>query len=212
MAREHTNEKKWAASRVGIRGLAVSRSWEPVVVALNFFETVGHVKDKNMIPRQQVTNVLVCLGAACFFAIGCGRKGPDVQFVTGVVTLDGAPLEGAMVAFSPRDGQGLGAVGTTQSDGRFTLNAAASRPGSGTTRGEYVVLIEKSEYAEYPDIPQDDPRYGTPEYERLIAIADATPPKFITPRRYADVETSPFTAVVESGTNEYVFDLISDEK
>lgn len=177
-----------------------------------FIENTGHVKGKNMVPRQQVTSVLVCFGVVCFFALGCGRKGPDVQFVTGVVTLDGAPLEGAMVAFSPRDGQGLGAVGATQSDGRFTLNAAASRPGSGTTRGAYVVLIEKSEYAEYPDIPQDDPRYGTPEYERLIRIADATPPTFITPRRYAAVETSPLTAVVESGTNEFVFELSSDEK
>lgn len=177
-----------------------------------FIENTGHVKGKNMFPRKQVLSILFCFGVACFSALGCGRKGPDVQFVTGVITLDGAPLEGAMVAFSPRDGHGLGAVGTTQSDGRFTLNAAASRPGSGTTRGEYAVTIEKSEYAEYPDIPQDDPRYGTPEHERLISIADATPPTFITPRRYADVGTSPLTAVVESGTNEFVFELSSDEK
>ncbi len=32
---------------------------------------------------------------------GCGQKGPKVQYVEGVVTLDGNPVEGATVGFSP---------------------------------------------------------------------------------------------------------------
>ena len=160
----------------------------------------------------QAVRSLVVVATCCLAigAVGCGRKGPDVQFVTGVVRLDGEPLEGAIVSFSPREGEGLAAVGTTQGDGRFTLNAAASRPGSGTTTGEYVVLVDKTEYAEFPDIAPDDPLYGTREHDRLIYEAQATPPKWITPRLYAEVDSSPLTAVVERGHNEFVFELVSD--
>ena len=42
-----------------------------------------------------------------------------------VITLDGAPIEGATVSFSPEDSSGIGASGMTQSDGSFTLNAQA---------------------------------------------------------------------------------------
>ena len=56
------------------------------------------------------------------------ESGPAVEYVQGVVTLDGAPLEGATVFFSPKGSAGKGAAGKTQSDGSFTLNTQGAKP------------------------------------------------------------------------------------
>jgi len=171
------------------------------------------MKDTYMFNFHQLTTRFFYIALLIFLVLqaGCGRGGPDVQFVTGVVTLDGKPLEGAIVSFSPQDNEGLPAVGTTQTDGRFHLNAPASLPGSGTTQGEYKVLIEKTEYVEFPEIPDDDPRYGTPEHDRLIQLAEETPPVFKTPKFYADADLTPFSVEVKRGQNNFTFELHSGD-
>ena len=87
----------------------------------------------------------LCLIAAALVVAGCGPKGPDVQFVEGVVTLDGKPLDGAAVAFVPVDKAGISAAGKTDADGRFRLNATQGKKyGKGTVVGEYVVTVTKT--------------------------------------------------------------------
>ena len=151
--------------------------------------------------------ILGCLVVSFF---GCGQSsGPNVQYVHGVITLDGAPIEGAAVFFSPEDSSGIGASGMTQSDGSFTLNAQAAKPGAGTVVGEYAVTVSKVETPEFPDIDTDDPRYGTAEQERLEQEANRAKPKVIVPEKYNTPESSPLHAEVVSGTNEFKFDLVS---
>ena len=147
--------------------------------------------------------------ALCSF--GCGQSGPSVEHVQGVVTLDGAPLEGATVFFSPKDSGGIGAAGMTQPDGSFTLNAKGAKPGAGTAAGDYSVTVTKVEMPEFPNITEDDPRYGTPEHDRLNQEAGRAKPKAIVPEKYNSAETSPFTAQVESGSNTFTFDVSSKD-
>lgn len=150
------------------------------------------------------------LGCLVVSALGCGQSsGPNVQYVHGVITLDGAPIEGATVSFSPEDANGIGASGMTQSDGSFTLNAQAAKPGAGTVAGKYAVTVSKVEMPEFPNIDTDDPRYGTAEQEKLEQEANQAKPKVIVPEKYNTPESSPLHAEVVSGTNEFKFELIS---
>ena len=152
---------------------------------------------------------LLLVIALCSF--GCGQSGTPIEYVEGVVKLDGTPLEGATVFFSPKGASGVGAAGRTQSDGSFTLNAQGSKPGAGTTAGDYNVTISKVEMPKFVGISTDDPRYGTPEQERLQQEADNAKPKIIVPEKYNNVETSPFTAKVQSGSNKFTFDISSKD-
>ena len=74
---------------------------------------------------------LTFLSALTLFSFGCGQSGIPVEYVRGVVTLDGTPLEGATVIFSPKASEGMVAAGRTESDGSFTLNAQGAKPGAG---------------------------------------------------------------------------------
>ena len=152
------------------------------------------------------------MSALAVFSVGCRQSGPAVEYVQGVVTLDGAPLEGATVFFSPKGSAGKGAAGKTQSDGSFTLNTQGAKPGAGTAVGDYSVTVSKIEMPEFPDISEDDPRYGTPEQDRLEQEAANAKPKVIVPEKYNNSETSPFTAKVESGSNTFTFDISSEGK
>jgi hypothetical protein len=73
--------------------------------------------------------------------VGCGGAAGRVE-VTGTVTLDGRPLDGATVTFYP-EGQtgGLGGSGRTGPDGRYTLTDA--RGGTGVLPGEYRVVVSR---------------------------------------------------------------------
>jgi hypothetical protein len=78
---------------------------------------------------------------------GCGGDG-KVR-VNGTVTLDGQPLEGAIVTFLPVEkGQGQIAHGTTDKDGAFDLTT--SRPNDGAFPGEYKVTVVYAEGAAPP--------------------------------------------------------------
>jgi hypothetical protein len=125
--------------------------------------------------------------AAALVVAGCGPAGPDVQFVEGIVTLDGKSLDGAAVTFLPVDKTGISAAGTTDSDGRFRLNATQGKKyGKGTVVGDYVVTVTK-----------------------LFWPKGATEPDHITPIRYENSTTSPLRATIVKGRNTFEFALTS---
>ncbi len=71
-------------------------------------------------------------------ALGCGG---GLVPVTGVVTLDGRPVEGAMVLFVPEDHRGQPAQGVTAADGTFSLSTGME---PGAAPGDYKVLVTKT--------------------------------------------------------------------
>ncbi len=74
-----------------------------------------------------------------FSLAGCGGSigGPELGRVTGVVTLDGAPLPDATVMFQPQNGRP--SFGTTDSSGKYELGY--TQGSAGAVLGENTVFI-----------------------------------------------------------------------
>jgi len=82
----------------------------------------------------------VCAAALVLAAVGCGGS---TGRVSGVVTLDGQPLEGATVTFTPAagDGGGVGgSTGKTDAQGRYTLRTVVG-DSPGAAAGKHRVSI-----------------------------------------------------------------------
>jgi hypothetical protein len=81
---------------------------------------------------------LVCASALLLPCIaGCFGRGPELAPVTGKVTLDGEPLEGAQVEFKPM--QGNPSYGTTDGQGNYVLKYTKDK--AGAVVGSHVVRI-----------------------------------------------------------------------
>lgn len=122
------------------------------------------------------------------------RAWPARVPASGVVTLDGQPVEGAHVAFATdRAGKAYVAMAVTDALGRFRLKTF--RPHDGAVPGMHRVQIEKTTFSEPPaDLPIE---------------ASFTPVETShLPKKYRSTKTSGLTAeVTEQGPNEFVFEL-----
>lgn len=88
------------------------------------------------IPRRRA---VAALGLALAgLAAGCQSDRPPLGRVGGTVTLDGAPLAGALVVFTP-DGPGRSALATTDAAGRYELSFL--RDIAGANVGTHTVRI-----------------------------------------------------------------------
>jgi hypothetical protein len=90
-------------------------------------------------------------------AVGCG--GGNVAPVSGTVHLDGKPLAGAAVTFSPdtgKDGGVGGSYGKTDGEGRYTLRSVIGDQ-SGAAVGKHKVSISLvTTNPENPEAAQQD--------------------------------------------------------
>jgi len=158
--------------------------------------------------------VLLSFGLA---AIGGCKRGPAVQYVEGVVTLDGKPVEAAIVSFKPEAG-GLAAAGTTDAAGVYRLNAigtGAAKAGGGTVPGDYLVAIRKWEYLDPGPAPDPTDAKAYADWQDRSLKASRREPTYITPKAYGDAATSGLKATVKKGRNSgdaFGFDLKSDFK
>lgn len=144
--------------------------------------------------------------------LGCGEtSGVPVEYVEGVVTLDGKPIEGVTVGFSPvKPDSGTPAVGTTDANGVFKLTATAGgAPGAGAGVGEYQVTFSKIKTSGQSEVTKStDPNYGKPMTQK----PGPTQMEYIVPQKYGNAATSGFTATVVDGTNrgdKFKYDLKS---
>ena len=71
--------------------------------------------------------------------LGCAdtSKGPNLGQVSGTVTLDGRPIRGAWLVFTPESG--LSSYGRTDAGGRYQLQFTARR--TGAVVGQHTVQI-----------------------------------------------------------------------
>jgi hypothetical protein len=134
----------------------------------------------------------------CASALGCGGSdAAKIVPVSGVVTLNGKPLAGATVAFSPvaKEGDvnaGDGSVGKTNADGEYTLTTSRSAPGAqvGKHRVRISVLSQQSGGSD-----ERPPRGGWPLKDKI-------------PGRYND-DTKLIFEVTPNGPNNADFALTS---
>jgi len=130
--------------------------------------------------------------------VGCsGEKinRPAPVPVTGVVTHNGAAVEGATVIFQPA-GHNYAATGRTDATGTFTLTAF--EPNDGAVPGEYKVTVTKSEVTVTGGGGSDDAPTTAKEKQLL-------------PIKYARAEGSGLAASVKTGTeNKFDFKLEGD--
>jgi hypothetical protein len=132
-------------------------------------------------------------------ATGCESSRTPVS-VSGTVTLDGKPVEGATVTFHlVRDNkEGRTATGQTDKTGTFRLKTGNE---DGAPPGEYKVVITKSVLADpklkMPDFP-DTPE-GRNQRDHFVwkHYGDDNPPyKNSLPDIYGDSKTTPLTCKV----------------
>lgn len=151
----------------------------------------------------RLTSAVCLLGCVCL--AGCGDGRPSLVNATGTVTLDGEPVEGAIVSFKPVVEEGAAyqrpSNGVTDSAGQFVM--MTYEKGDGLPEGKYQVGIQKREVV--GELPKN--------------YNDETPDQFsvryrwVTPRQYADPASSGLTAeVTSSGIEPPVFELKSSGK
>ena len=134
--------------------------------------------------------------------LGCGggRQSIKTDFVEGTVTYKGAPVSGASINFSPvSTGAGSPAYGITNGSGSYKIQTLLGASDRGTTPGEYIVTVAKSESIPSGrfEADSDGNRYEVMSSRSLI------------PEIYSSVGTSTLRATVKSGgPNKFDFELI----
>ncbi|QDU60693.1 hypothetical protein Pan216_15420 [Planctomycetes bacterium Pan216] len=120
---------------------------------------------------------------------GCGsEEGPDLGTVTGIVTLDGQPLDNATIWFMPVEGNRR-SIGKTDGSGQYKLFYTRDR--AGAELGAHKVSIT-SEFDTPVNEATGEPAHSRPE---------------MLPARYH--EQTELTADVDKGSNTFNFDLTS---
>ena len=157
---------------------------------------------------------LTVLAVSMAVVCGCSR-GPAFQYVEGVVTLDGKPVEGAMVSFMP-SGPGVAAAGTTDANGVYRLNPLTGREaGVGTISGDYVVAVRKWTYADAGPMPDRSDKKAYDAWQARSLTLGQQEPKYDTPKAYGEAATSGLKVTVKKGRNDgdaFRFDLKSGFK
>ena len=96
---------------------------------------------------------LLCVGVMITIA-GCGASNPPTTPVTGTVTYDGEPLEGATITMTPEAGStgSRSASGISDASGNFTITTVFPDGQSvdGALGGSYTVRVSKLEADEQP--------------------------------------------------------------
>ena len=143
---------------------------------------------------------LSVLGFVCISA-GCGSGHPETVKVTGTVTLDGTPVEGATVAFFLPDA-GQPARGVTDASGNFTLTTFEA--GDGAMPGQHKVAVSKID--ESSQAPSGDPEIDTPSSNEDLSQTA----KHELPVLYSSPSTSGLTVEVTKGMAPVVLELKSN--
>ncbi|MDO5579792.1 MAG: hypothetical protein Q4G69_01535 [Planctomycetia bacterium] len=129
-----------------------------------------------------------------FICMGCEKPNPygiETHYVEGQVTLDGKPIEDAVVSFVPKTpGAGEDASGRSKANGSYKLSSLRGLPESGAMEGEYVITVYKNEKVDLA-VPQ----------KTLDGEAITFEMKNIMPPDYKNPAKSPLKATVVRGKN-----------
>jgi len=153
--------------------------------------------------KKDLVRLLTVVLLVLVSGLGCSQSDSDrpaTHPVTGTVTYKGELVDGATVAFQSVDGT-QGAMGVTDSDGKYTLTTFQS--GDGAVPGEYRVKIFKHE------LQGGGAAAGGEDGPPSVAVPDqpVAKPKDLLPAKYANVTKSGLTATVGEEGNEFDFSL-----
>ena len=153
---------------------------------------------------------LVLLMATCTL-VGCGGADTSDQVpvysVSGTVTMFGAPLPNATIAFAPQAGQPT-AIGRTDKEGKFQLTTYDY--GDGAAAGAFNVVLSKSAPAKADsssdsdehDMDNDDDGHSAE------AAAGSGDQSELIPQQYTSSTDTPFHAEVKTdGDNDFTFEI-----
>lgn len=134
------------------------------------------------------SHTLALAGLIAITGCGGGADVPDLGRVTGTITLDGDPLDGATVEFVPQSGRPSSAI--TDDNGYYTLRYSATT--NGALPGKHNVSIRSAR----DGVSAEGEQAGVEGRKELL------------PERYHEKSELVFT--VEPGANTADFDLTSD--
>jgi hypothetical protein len=147
--------------------------------------------------------ILSTLLLAGLLTAGCGGPaGPKTVPVSGVVQLDGQPLEGATVSFLPKASGARPATATTDAQGKFTLGTFAL--GDGAVPGPHSVIVTKIKGV---GVVGDKSSKNTGGM--MLSGPNAGKVEYITPKKYSTRETSGLSFEVKAGMQPVTLELSS---
>lgn len=127
----------------------------------------------------------VLLLTGCGEAVGPAKLPETVPF-SGVVKIDGAPMNRGIITFIPKSDGGYNAVGFVNEKGEYKLKTSVGElEGDGAAPGDYKVTI--SRFVKPSGEPQDP------------SVPAEIPGKESIPLAYSDATVSALTAVVPAG-------------
>ncbi len=134
---------------------------------------------------MKVRGLIAALGLFAF--AGCGDAGPKLVPVSGTITLNGKPLEGAEIAFMPdaSNKAGLAATDLSGPQGNFKVSTLNR---SGAVPGKYKVKITKTPGAAKPDAAASDIHKEDPFMAQLGAESARDAAKGATVRKKEAVQ------------------------
>jgi len=153
--------------------------------------------------RMNGTWLVALVGLA--IVVGCGGPArdpnrPATVAVTGTVTYNGSPVEGATVTFVTDSKDGRGAVGKTDGSGRFSLTTFDA--GDGAIPGSYKVGVAKVELVGV---------LSEEESNKYLERGENPPPpkeRHLVPQKYNSAQNSGLVADVKAeGGNDFTFEL-----
>lgn len=139
--------------------------------------------------------------------VGCGgRKWPPTYKTTGVVTLDGEPVEGATVSFYPKDGQ-QPSNGVTNSAGSYEMTSFNENDGA--MAGSFNVAIVRFSQPKVELTPEGTP--WDPSMETGAVGPNDADEYGDLPRKYSNPEESGFSISIEKNDENVAnFELTSE--
>ncbi len=153
----------------------------------------------------------LCLVAiCCLILVGCGGSGngPETVDAEGILTLDGQPIDGAVISCIPQKAPRHPARGASDKNGRFALTAFEGQDGA--VPGEYKVLVSRTVEVAGKAKKQDMSIFQEDAEHLTEAETSGAQWKNDLPHKYAKVdETDLLLVIPETGSTSLELKLVS---
>jgi hypothetical protein len=95
--------------------------------------------------KQVQILLIISVSFMVFSCLGCRKSVLQTVVVTGTVTFNGQPVVDAFVNFTPKGATGHSAYAVTRENGTYKLQTLQGKNNTGTTLGNHIVTIYKTE-------------------------------------------------------------------